>query len=288
LFFSSFDGTLSTVRVTAATDLLVYSSLAAYGSRRGGALPGSWFVAALGPLGHDAAAVRQTLLRMERAGELTAERRGRHKLYRLTPLAAAATAAGAEKIHAEPAGAWDGCWTTCVYTFTAGDRARRDRVRDLLAVEGFAQLARGIMVHVRDRTARIAAALAGERRAPPVTLFRGASLVGGEPRALVARLWNVRDLATRYRRMLARHEPLAQKHLAPAAAFSARFALVVDYLDVAWDDPDLPPELLPADWPGHEARRFTRTRYDELLPATLAHGDTVVRDVAAETLVPLP
>lgn len=273
------------MHVAADPGLLVYSSLAAYGSRRGGALPGTWFVAALEPLGHGAPAIRQALLRMERNGELRTERMGRHKLYRLTKLAAAAVAAGAEKIASEPAGAWDGEWTMVVYQFGTQDRAQRDRVRDLLEIEGFAQFARGVMLHVRDKTARITAALADSKRQPPVTVFRGASLVAGDPGALVARLWNVRDLAARYRRVLTRHGAKSPRSLSPAEAFAARFALVIDFLEVAWDDPDLPPELLSRDWPGAAARRLVRTRYEELLPATMAHGDAVLRAVNAEALV---
>jgi phenylacetic acid degradation operon negative regulatory protein len=276
------------MRVGADPNLLVYSSLAAFGSRRGGALPGTWFLTALAPLGHSEAALRQTLRRMELAGELHSERVGRHKLYRLTPIAAEAVAAGAEKIHQDPPRAWDGRWSACIYQFASDDRARRDRLRDLLEVEGFAQIARGVMVHVRDKTARVAKAIAAMRPRPDVTLLRGASLVDERDDRLVARLWNTRDLARRYRRVLCRHGAPLPQRLEPARAFARRFALVVDFLDVAWDDPELPPELLPSDWPGDEARRIVRCRYDELLSGAIQHGDAVLRAVHAEDLVSLP
>src|SRR5262249_25387676 len=163
------DATVSTVR-NVDTNLLVYSSLAAYGSRRGGRLPGSWFVAALGPLGHGAAAVRQSLFRMERDGELRTERRGRHKLCRLSPFGQASVDAGSEKLLGRAPGRWDGRWTVCVAAFGDRHRAVRDRLRDLLEVEGFAPLARGVMVHVRDKSARVRRALAATRPRPAVTL----------------------------------------------------------------------------------------------------------------------
>jgi phenylacetic acid degradation operon negative regulatory protein len=272
------------VKVTADPGLLIYSTLTVYGGRRGGALPGSWFVAALAPLGHQPAAVRQALLRMTKAGELHAERVGRHKLYRLTPMAQAATAAGTEKLLADPPGAWDGRWTVCCYAFAGGERALRDRVRDVLDSEGFALLVRGVLVHVRDKTARISAALAATRPRPHVTVFRSAELSSEDPRALVLRLWHLRDLATRYRRFLTQYAPEPRTPSA-ADAFALRLRLALDFLAIAWDDPELPLDLLPADWPGYDARALARQRWRVLLSGTLQHGDAVLRAVDATTLL---
>jgi phenylacetic acid degradation operon negative regulatory protein len=284
--FTVNDVIVSTVR-NVDTNLLVYSSLAAYGSRRGGRLPGSWFVAALGPLGHGAAAVRQSLFRMERDGELRTERRGRHKLYRLSPFGQASVDAGSEKLQGPAPGRWDGRWTVCVAAFEDRHRALRDRLRDLLEVEGFAPLARGVMVHVRDRTARVRKALAATRPRPAVTLFRGALPVGESDAALVARLWNLGDIDRRYRRFLARHgrRASAAPAPAPAQAFAQRFAVAIDFLEVAWDDPGLPRELLPRAWSGHRARELARNRYRALLPATIAHGDAILAGVGGRNLI---
>ena len=72
----------------------VYSSLSFFGPHVEGELPGTWFVAALGQVGHEAAAVRQTLWRMERSGELHGRSEGRQRFYRFTPLAQAEAALG--------------------------------------------------------------------------------------------------------------------------------------------------------------------------------------------------
>src|SRR5262245_50128777 len=231
--FSTIDANVSTVR-NVDTSLLVYSALAAYGNQRGGALPGTWFVTALGPLGHRGAAVRQTLFRLERDGALHSERRGRHKLYRLSAFGKASVDAGTEKLFAPPPGSWDGKWTLCIASFGERQRAVRDRVRDLLEVEGFAQLARGVMVHVRDKTARIRAALATLRPRPAVTLFRGARPVDEDDAGLVGRLWDLRGLERRYQAFLARYGAAARGTPSPEQAFALRFAVAIDYLEVAW------------------------------------------------------
>jgi phenylacetic acid degradation operon negative regulatory protein len=268
---------MSTVRQAAPT-LLVYSLLAAYGERRGGELPGAWFVAVLAGLRHHPATVRQTLFRMVRNLELEARKQGRLKLYRLTPFARAATEAGRQKIFAAPARAWDGRWTLVHYRFDGAERALRHSLRDVLEVEGFAALAGGLYIHPRDRLERIRAAVAAHGLADQVMFFRADADAALAPAALVARLWRLGDIDRRYRRFLARFTPLAgrpARDFTPAEAFVARLALALEYLPPAWDDPELPDELLPAGWSGHAARQLAKRLYEKLLPGTLRHGDTV-------------
>ena len=58
-----------------------------------------------------------------------------------------------------------------------------------------------------------------------------------------------------------------------------RFAVVVDYLGVAWDDPGLPRELLSSDWPADEARVNAARAYDRLLPGATRFADLVLQQV---------
>ncbi len=262
----------------AATDELIYSSLGAYGSRRGGELPGAWFVSAFDSIGRSRASVRQALFRMSRNRELTCRRAGRDNLYRLTPLAEAAMNAGTQKIFGEPPGEWDGRWTLCRYRFSDADRVLRDRVRLLLETEGFASLGPGLYIHPRDRVSPIAAAIidAGAAADHEVQLFRADLVSGDTTEALVRRLWDLEGLAQRYHELLSFVRPLAERapsDWTPVGAFAARFGLVMAYLQIAWDDPDLPMTLLPRDWAGHAARRETADLYRVLLPGTLEHGD---------------
>lgn len=262
----------------AVTDELIYSSLGAYGSRRGGELPGAWFVAAFATIGRTDASVRQALFRMSRNRELASRRVGRDNLYRLTPLAEAAMNAGTEKIFGEPPGDWDGRWSLCRYRFSDADRVLRDRMRTLLETEGFASLGPGLYIHPRDRVATVSAAVSasGAEADHEVQLFRADLIFGDTTESLVSRLWDLDRLDRRYRELLALLRPLAARDPAgwsPAEAFGTRFGLVMAYLEIAWDDPDLPTNLLPRDWAGHTARRETADIYRALLPGTLEHGD---------------
>lgn len=108
--------------------------------------------------------------------------------------------------------------------------------------------------------------------------FRADYEAAETPAQLVARLWNLGDIDRRYRVFLRRFAQLAKRparDFAPQEAFVARLALVLEYLPPAWDDPELPAELLPAGWSGHAARELAKTLYHKLLPGTLRHGDDV-------------
>lgn len=273
-------------------NLLLHSSLAVHARERGEKeLPGAWFVETISPLGHEKQAVRQALFRAVKDGEFLSRKAGRARLYRLSPYLEAAVAAGTEKIFGAGEPSWDGAYTIVQYAFDDARRVDRDRVRDILEVEGFAPLARGLYVHPRDRSARILRAIGETGARREVTVFRGAR-VGDETDAeFVARLWDLKALARRYREFLAAFAappPRRDGEDGDERAFAARLALAISFLDVAWDDPDLPGSLLPADWPGALARKTARSIYERLLPGALAHGDRVLRRLRPSSGAPRP
>lgn len=256
----------------------VYSAFSFYGSRRSAELPGPWLVAALGALGHETAAIRQTLYRMEGSRELISRSSGRVKLYRLSPYATAEAEAGLEKIMSDPPGRWDGQWTMVHFKAGTEGRLERERFREIARVEGFAAAGSGLLIHPRDRSVRLlAAAKELELRDAP-DVFRCRRVGGESDREFVARHWELDDLAKRYTAFLARYRWSSTSALARTAedSFLMRFAVVFDYLETAWDDPDLPSSLLPKAWPGTTARRLARRLYRAFLPGALTFGDAVM------------
>ena len=100
---------------------------------------------------------------------------------------------------------------------------------------------------------------------------------GGSDASFVRGVWNLGASARGYRRFLSGFCPLVDRASGVSArdAFTARFAVVLAYLAAAWPDPELPPSLLPADWPGPSARSLAADLYRALLPGALAHGDAI-------------
>jgi phenylacetic acid degradation operon negative regulatory protein len=269
---------LSTVR-RAPLSQFVYSSLSFFGRHRGGELPGMWFVRALRDLGRAAAAVRQTLYRMEAEGELATRREGRLKFYRATQYADAEIDAGLSKIFDAPAEAWDGLWTIVhVHLRTPAQRVARERVVALLAVEGFALVGGDVYVHPRDVGARLNEALSAAAR-PHVIVIRG-RLTSAAVVPHLLKLWQLSRLEQRYRRTVAHLRELEQaieRGMSDRDAFVWRFAVVLDYLHVAWDDPELPRDVLPADWPAAEARQLAARLYRRLLKPATRHADALLQ-----------
>jgi phenylacetic acid degradation operon negative regulatory protein len=278
------DAILSSVR-DAPVSYLIYSAMSFYGDRRGGELPGTWFVSALEALGVDAAAVRQTLFRMERDAELIGRKVGRVKLYRPSAYARAEIGAGVQKIFAAVDTEWDGYWTVVLTHFPADMRLERERVRNIFQVEGFAPLGNGAYVHARDRAERLRRALADFGVGAFVTAFRADRIHGVSDRDFANAHWDLDALRDEYAAFVDRVQPLATR---PASVFgndvhfALRFAVVLSFLEVAWKDPELPATMLPPRWPGAKARTLAQRLYERFLPGALAFGDAL----AART--PLP
>lgn len=277
---------LSTIR-KAPTSYFIYSSLSFFGRHRGGELPGMWFVTGLADVGRDVAAVRQTLYRMTADGELKTRSVGRTKLYRATSFASAEIDAGLAKLFQPAEHNWDGQWTM-VYVNLHGStqRAARERVVALLAVRGFALLGNDVYFHPRDVQRDLVDALSPAAR-PHVLIVRGA-LANPAATGTVIRRWNVPHLARRYRQTIAHLETLEQhcaSDLSNRDAFVYRFAVVFDYLGVAWDDPGLPVEVLPSDWPGENARTLAARLYERLVEQATAYADELLEQTLPTPLV---
>ena len=279
------DALLSTV-TEAPVSYLIYSALSFYGDRRGGEVTGTWFVAALGSLGIAPAAVRQTLFRMERDEELVSRKVGRVKLYQASPYARAEIGAGVQKIFATPETDWDGYWTLVLTQFPTEMRLERERVRNILQVEGFAPLGNGTYVHARDRADRLRRALGDLGVGDFVTSFRADRIHGITHRDFAYAHWDLAALGAEYTAFLRRFEPLARRRtprIPLETQFGLRFAVVLSFLETAWKDPELPASMLPSPWVGTKARVLARRLYERFLPGALAFGDSLARPAAVVT-----
>ena len=260
----------------------ILSSLRFYRGRRGRGLPGTWFVELFAELGVTESAVRQTLYRLERQHVLATTKVGRTKFYAPTPSAEAAVDVGSEKLFRTASeGSWDGMWTVVHLQFGNERRDEQNRILDVLRVEGFAPMADGVFIHPRDRWRRVLDAARALEVDDAVMSFRSRRTDATDPR-MTAAFWDLAVVRLAYERFLAAFEPHARRRarrVDPLHAFAGRLALVHEFLAAAWDDPDLPDELLPADWPADRARRVVQTLYERWRPLGLAFGDEIMARV---------
>jgi phenylacetic acid degradation operon negative regulatory protein len=232
--------------------------------RRGGAAPVAALVRLLAPLGIAAPAVRTAVSRMVRQGWLAPERLPTGPGYALTARATRRLDDAAVRIYRTGARPWDGRWHL-LHTDRVRHRATRERLRDGLGFLGYAPLDETTWIAPRASTEALAL-LAAEEVA--VDAFRAAH--DGDSAGLVARAWDLDALAAAYDGWLG----LATEVVAGAGrdpgdetAFATRSVLVHEWRKFLFRDPDLPPSLLPPDWPGRRAAAYFDRESARLLPA---------------------
>lgn len=151
---------------------------------------------------------------------------------------------------------------------------------DVLTVEGFASLGSGLYVHPREWTGRVVEAVRALALSDSVHVFRGDRAFGPDEGDFVRRLWDLEATAGRYRAFIERYAPLeSHGDGSPRDAFALRFGLVFEFLRITWDDPDLPIELLPDEWPGEDARQLTSCLYRRLLPGASEFANDVMESL---------
>ncbi len=219
---------------------------------------------------------------MVQRGSLLVRKQGRTNHYAFTELTRGYITTGIEKIFGPADKPWDQRWTLVQYQFASNQRADRDQVREILEIEGFGQLSRGVFLHPRDRVERIREGLKATGHSEGVSIFRAQWAQDEPEHDLAARVWDLESLAKSYTTFLKRFEALPKRRGTDADRFALRLGLAISYLRIAWDDPDLPLELLPEDWPGHRARHLTMSLYERWLDSTLAHGDRLLTRVSPD------
>lgn len=178
--------------------------------------------------------VRAALSRMAAAGDLRRTDTG----YRLSERLLERQRRQDEAVHPRTR-AWKGDWETVVVTATGREPAERADLRARLTALRLAELREGVWL----RPANLCRPL-------PAGLDRVAERLDSRPgrpgRELASRLWPLDDWSATAWALLARVDRAGR----PADRLAA-FAAVVRHLLA---DPVLPPELLPARWPGGALR----------------------------------
>jgi phenylacetic acid degradation operon negative regulatory protein len=232
-------------------------------------------------------AIRSVLGRMARAGWLEATRHGNRSYYRLARRGQALIAEGAARIFRAPPQPWDGQWHLITYSIPEAQRDQRDQLRKRLSYLGFGALAAGAWITPHDLRTQVAELAADLGVEAYVEQFRGAYLAPGDPRALAARLWPLAELAAAYRAFIQRWHGLqvelerGEAAIPDGQAFVSRFWLIHEYQRFCLEDPDLPPELVPPDWPGRAAAAIFEHLHARLAPGALRFFDDVYESRAS-------
>lgn len=225
-------------------------------------LTGPVLVALLGALGMSEPTARATILRMRRGGWLSSARRGPVVEYGLAEPARRMAASVLAPVMG-PRPAWEGVFHGLLFSIPESARGYRDALRRAAVQAGFGLLRPGLLVTVDPaRWSRVedlvAAAPAGSR-----LLRVELRLAPGDARSAAAEAWPLEQLGARYRSQVAelrrRAESLRKAPPKGADAVRATWEAMAPISATAIEDPALPAELLPDDWPGREIRSAIET-----------------------------
>ncbi len=212
------------------------------------AVPTRTFLAALSRCGAGDAAIRAALARAGDRGLLAREQHGREAHHRPTAAMRHLLADGAQRLHHSPVvrTGWDGTWTLLAFSLPEERRGDRNRLRQRLSWAGFGPARNGFWV----APGRVDMAL--DDLAGHVHAFAGQAIEPTDAEALVAETWDLDGIADGYRVFLERWDRDTPSTTTDPLARAVH--LVTEWRVLVRDDPHLPVELLPDDWPASRAR----------------------------------
>jgi phenylacetic acid degradation operon negative regulatory protein len=243
---------------------LLFTILGEYVLPAGGRAWTSAVIETMGRVGVEEKATRQALMRTAADGWLTAERVGRRTRWRLTPSADRLLIEGTERIYGFGArrSGWDGRWLLVLARAAESERAARHLLRSRLTWAGFGSPAPGVWISTHaERRGEVEEVLAEAGLSGEAQVFDGSHVSGGIA-AMVGQAWDLRAVADQYGDFIASFADARTRD-----PLAATIELVHAWRRFPWTDPDLPSQLLPAQWIGVRAAALFRRRHAQWAPA---------------------
>ena len=252
---------------------------------RGGRIWLGSLIRLLEPVGLGGARIRTAVFRLARDEWLGSEAFGRRSDVLLTRSGQTRFEEASRHVYAPLAPVWDRRWRLILGVAQLGQKDR-DALRRVLYWQGFGVLRCDCFVHPSADLSAAFDALLAEGLGHLLDglmpmLATDVSLSGAASNAdLVARAWNLDQLATAYERFVATYMPSLLEIqgernalIDEEEAFLMRLLLIHDYRRLLLRDPELPEMLLPDGWPGQVARLLCKTLYRALLAPSERHLD---------------
>ncbi len=256
---------------------------------RGGRIWLGSLIGLLEPLGLNERLVRTSVFRLVKDEWLATEAVGRRSDYCLTAAGRRRFEEAARQIYAAQAPVWDRRWRLVLVVGELDARAR-ERLRRALFWQGFGDLRAGCFIHPSADLRQVFDALTTDGMGAwlpslmPLLAANPHLGASAHDSDMVRRAWNLDDLAAGYQGFVQCYRPLLEEWAVPgrrprdtAMAWQLRLLLIHDYRRLLLRDPELPEVLLPADWPGHQARALCRDLYQCLLDPSERFLDGALR-----------
>jgi len=238
---------------------------------RGGSVWLGSLIALLAQFGISERLVRTAVFRLTDEGWLEAVREGRRSQYRLSAHGEKRFLRAHQRVYTSPSTQWDGRWTL-VHVLTSATSAQKLLLKKELMWEGFAAIAPTLFAYPGEKNEALQELLQRTRTSKIVTILSAtdAGLTNALPLSThVTTAWPLKEARLSYKKFLSRFDSLqellaAQKNIQPEQAFVLRTLLIHDYRRALLTDPNLPTELLGAEWPGDAAYTLSQAIYKKI------------------------
>lgn len=244
------------------------------------------FIRLMAPLGLNERTVRTSVYRLSQEKWLVSEQRGRKSHYSLTPSGRRRFEHAYRRIYFEPRHTWAGEWQLVLIPSSV-DGAQRDALRKELAWAGYGALATGVLAHPSADSEALLDILEEIGAHDKVVALKANNLGPMTARPLleiVHDCWNLDALAARYDEFIELFRPVLRSMRAlgnpdPEQYFLVQTLLMHSFRRVLLHDPQLPSQLLPANWSGGIARALCRDLYRVTHPLAQQHLRSVCETV---------
>ncbi len=250
-----------------------------YARDRGGALGVAGLVRLLGALGVDGPAARSLISRLKARGILQSVPVGSSAGYGLTDAGRTLLDEGDRRIYGRPRASLADGWLLAVFSVPESRRAHRHSLRSRLAALGFGTVSAGVWIapaHLAEEAGNVLRLHQLDRY---VELFT-ARAVDPDPASAVARWWDLDALAELYRSFAQRYRPVLDRwrhgNFGDETAFADYVRAVTAWRRLPYQDPGLPAEVLPREWPGTAAADLFQALRDTLADPAEHHVAAVL------------
>ncbi|GFE89854.1 PaaX family transcriptional regulator [Steroidobacter agaridevorans] len=234
---------------------------------RGGSIALASLIALARLFGINERLARTAVGRLANDDWVTSIRSGRSSYYTLSANGRGRFAEATHRIYSAPIDSWNGAWTLVILSGTL-ERKAREKLSDELRWLNFGEASSGVFArptHAADTVREELAQLGANNQ---LIVFQGGAVERESEATLVARCWDLAELARRYRRFIAMFEPVDQAATVAdisgavgETAYVLRTLLLHEYRKIYLRDPLLPNRLLPAGWAGADALELCRRLY---------------------------
>ncbi|HEX3613177.1 MAG TPA: PaaX family transcriptional regulator C-terminal domain-containing protein [Sporichthyaceae bacterium] len=229
-------------------------------------------------LGVEEKSARQAIARTAADGWITSARDGRRVRWELAPPGRGLLTEGAARIYAAGGHAsWDGTWLVVLASVPETQRRMRHQLQTRLAWAGFGNPTAGLWVSPhRARSPEVARIIADLGLESAALSFVGPYGAIGSEAALVARAWDLDEVAGQYELFLDEFNEGEPRH--GDATMFAQIRLVHSWRRFPFVDPGLPDQLLPDNWAGHRARALFDRKHSAWTPEARKRWAELIAD----------